>query len=113
MENQVCASCFQGITNPVCEKCYTKQLALWLNDYASDANSTEKIVGKIRLNFSHKSDETVCINCQKENVSICTYCYFFKIESLLRNSNLPEEIMESFLEVFNYPLYKDFMSDDD
>lgn len=113
MAIQVCSSCFQGVSNPVCEKCYTKQLAFWLKDYAPNNQALNKIVKKIKSDFSYDQTDTACINCEQEKVSICTYCYFFKIERILRNSKLPEEIMDSFLEVFNYPLYKDLTTDDE
>lgn len=108
---QVCVSCYQGISNPICEKCHTKQLAVWLNDYDANPKIITNIIRRMRKSFSiEKANDALCIICGTELVSICTYCYFFKVDKVLQTLNLPEETIENFLEIFNYKLYNSIFS---
>ena len=110
-DNQVCINCYQGITNPICEKCHTKQLALWLTDHEVDPRIILHIVRRLRKGFSLEGlNEMPCIFCNTELVSTCTYCYFFKVERILRSLNLSEEMIEYFLQIFNYELYNSVFS---
>jgi hypothetical protein len=107
----VCTHCSEKITNPICEKCYTRQLALWLNDTQMNPAISSKIIKKIRQNLSDETlNDIPCIICNTESVSTCTYCYFFKVENILKNLNLPEEFIEDYKTIFNYKLYKAFYS---
>lgn len=111
---QVCSECYQGVTNPICEKCHTRQLALWLNDYEVDPKLISHIIRRIRQSYSlEEVNEMPCIICDTELVSICTYCYFFKVERVLRSLNLPDEMVEHFLQIFNYKLYNSIFSRDE
>jgi len=109
--SQVCANCYQGVTNPVCEKCHTKQLALWLDDHEVDPKLISHIIRRIRKIPALENPEYMpCIICNIEAVSLCTYCYFFKVEKILRSLNLPEEMIDHFLQIFNYKLYNSVFS---
>ena len=103
---QVCSQCFQGITNPICEVCHTKQLAIWMNDYGFPPRTIQKVVKEIRRQTPTQDYENFCILCNTENVSICTFCFFFKVENILTKLDLPSEVVAHFLAVFNYKLYK-------
>ena len=112
-KREVCVNCYQGITNPICEKCRTKQLAIWLNDAEIDPSTTTKIIRKIRENLSFNyNNESLCILCGSELITICTYCYFFKVDRILRSLNLTDETIEEFLQLFNYRLYHAFFRND-
>ena len=106
-QEQLCTNCFQGVTNPICEKCHTKQLALWLNDSGFHHKTIRYIVSRIRKDLeSEGTNESLCILCSRDLISLCTFCYFFKVDEVLRELDLPGEMIEEFLETFNYKLYK-------
>ena len=104
---ELCSNCYQGITNPICEKCKTKELAVWMNDYPINQKIIRYVIGKIRNSYAtpHENNEAFCILCCSELLTICTYCYFLKVEKILTELALPEETVEKFLETFNYKLY--------
>ncbi len=105
---ELCTQCYQGITNPVCTKCHTKQLALWLNDNCVNPKIIFYIIRKIKKDFvPNCKNRELCILCNKEILSLCTYCYFFKIENALNSLNFAESSIEKFLEIFNYNLFGD------
>ena len=107
-KKEVCIICSQAITNPVCEKCHTKQLSLWINDQNIPPHAAQRIVGNVKKKFSiEPQNNSFCIICSQEIVSVCTYCFFFKVESVLRDAGLQEESLEEFLQTFNYELYEE------
>jgi len=102
----VCLNCYEAITNPTCERCYAKEIELWIKDIFPEKEVAKKIIRKLKSSFPIDSfGEPACILCKKEMTNICMYCYFFKVERLLKSLNLPEEVLESFLQTFNYKLY--------
>ena len=103
---QTCLDCSKGITNQICERCYTRQLALWMNDHGVDFEVINYITEEIKAKFPKENlNDSICILCRKKTVSICTCCYFFKIKRILDSLDLPEEMIEHFLQIFNYKLY--------
>ena len=115
-KSKVCTECYQGISNPICEQCYTKQLTIWLHSQGVDSMITSMISRAIRQRFPDESEletDDQCILCLIQTASLCTYCYFFKIERILRSLNLPEPMIDHFLEIFNYKLYSAIYTRDD
>jgi hypothetical protein len=47
-------------------------------------------------------NSTKCVLCQKENITLCSYCFFLIVVRTLRELNFPENKIDNFLEVFNY-----------
>jgi hypothetical protein len=107
MNQELCINCYQGITNPICGDCYTKQLAQWFNEIEDDSKLKSSIIKKIIAELPHdSSNDMFCIICAEKIVSLCTYCFFFNVEKILRESSLPPEKIEQFLTTFNYNLYQ-------
>ncbi len=107
-DTEICMNCYRALTNPICESCYSNQIAVWLNDYSDVPKAFKNhIVSKIidSINYNGFS-QTTCLLCNEENLSICTYCFFFKVERILKDSNLSEHMTKKFQELFNYKLYK-------
>lgn len=105
--NYSCINCFQNITNPICTRCYTKHIKLWLEDNRIEEEIINQVMLKIRDNVGKEDlNELDCIICGNEAVSLCTYCYFFKIESLLIKFNFSDSLIQDFQETFNYKLYR-------
>jgi hypothetical protein len=107
-EKEKCIGCFHVITEPVCKDCYLRQFKMWLEDGVSNNRFTKDVVIDVKKSFGHESNnESMCVLCGRENVSVCTYCYFSNVRNLLERSGMSEEILEGFLEMFNYYLYND------
>jgi len=98
-----CSLCLETITDPVCIKCYLRQVKHWFNDLNIDAIFKKFAVEKIkqRLNFE-TLNETNCILCRKENVNVCFFCFAFITVEILRELNIPDSLIENFSETFNY-----------
>ena len=105
-KNEVCEICNRPITNPLCNRCRTKHFVLWLNDYDIEIEKRLFLTKKIREKFFFESgNESECILCKNEVVSTCTYCYFLKVEKLIKELRLPRKTLEDYTLVFNYRLY--------
>lgn len=102
----LCINCFEGITNPVCEKCFLKQIEYWLIDRKVGSESRKIIIKNIKNQMpkGETLNEIECIICGKENVSLCSYCFFLKVVKVLKTLHFKEDAMENFLEIFNYSL---------
>ena len=99
-------NCYRGITNPICGECYTKQLSAWLSEIENSLKIIGYIIKKVRGELpSENTNDTFCILCNEKMVCLCTYCFFFNVEKILKESNLPREKIAQFLTAFNYKLY--------
>jgi|SRR3989338_10716586 len=100
-----CTSCCEAVTNPVCIRCYTKHFVSW-TDFHGISNTTKaEILKDIGRNASKESlNEVPCLICGNENLSLCTYCYFFMVEKIIGKEKykLSRDIIEDFKCVFNY-----------
>lgn len=101
-----CIQCNQQITQHVCEKCFTQQLAKWLQEYQADPFITEHIITSLKNNHeSFMIDGTKCSLCHAEMLSICKYCFFFKVERILQSLPLSPEARRAFIHMLNIQLY--------
>lgn len=104
--NHVCESCHIGITDPICENCYLKQLELWLQHYRVNDKVIRKILRKSKSKIQSESlNGFRCILCGRDSVTICSYCSFSKIEGILQECGLSKKLIDTFLGLFNYELY--------
>lgn len=103
MLEEECAVCLQPISNPVCERCYLKQIDAWLKQIHVTMMPRAFILNHIRKNTSFDTLSDVrCVLCGRENVSVCSYCFFDKVANILRGLNLSEEFIQTFHASFNY-----------
>jgi hypothetical protein len=112
-EENLCISCFETITHPICEWCYIKQITKWLEHAGINGIKKEKIIAVLKQNMTREmSTENTCILCHKEEVKICSYCFFLNIAKQMKKIKLSEDLIQSFLADFNYHNIKEdeFMS---
>jgi len=89
--------CRDSISDPVCRICYIKQTEILLNDLNLHEIANEIILRKIKDKFPTETlNTTECILCKKDNVAICRYCFSIILKNILRELNLPEEMIENF-----------------
>jgi len=104
MIKENCVVCMHPITNPICEKCYTKEIELWLDDMNIDEKMKKSILREIKKQVTHEHvNESECIICNHRNVDICSYCFFLAVSRALKKIKLKEKIIEEFYRLFNYP----------
>lgn len=75
MENiQVCTQCYQSIKSPICAKCQTRQLALWLDNQGVNPRIIVLIISRVKSKIPStiifdKGD--ICLICNEELLSLC------------------------------------------
>ncbi|MFA4960402.1 MAG: hypothetical protein WC548_01945 [Candidatus Pacearchaeota archaeon] len=112
-EKSLCISCFEPITNPICEWCYLKQISRWFEYKGLNDIKKNLIISNLKKAFSKEiSADDTCVLCQKEEVKICSYCFFVKIVKVMKKIKLSNELIQSFLADFNYHVGREeeFMS---
>jgi len=106
-----CINCKRRIINPVCIQCRLRQIHAWLNDQKIILPEKKELLLKETATFFPKKSDNImmCIYCKKNNVSVCTYCFFSRFEKLLLKLDISASSIDSFQKIFNYRLYsKDF-----
>jgi hypothetical protein len=102
----ICTECSEVITNPVCERCYLKEIAHWMKDLGIGMIPMKLVLSKIKKEIPADSlNETTCIICGRETLSDCAYCFFLKVGKILKQMNFPDKEISEFLNIFNYRHY--------
>lgn len=92
-----CAICSYTITDPVCLRCYIKQTEVVLNDLKLRSMAREIILKKVRDRFPIETlNDTECVLCREENVTLCGHCFSVILTGILRKINFPKDLMENF-----------------
>ena len=98
-----CIVCYEPITNPICRKCYIKQIGAWIKDLGLNSMETKITLNQVKKDVPKLTvPSSNCILCQKENISLCSYCLFLKATHTLQKMNFPDNLINQFLEIFNY-----------
>ncbi len=102
-ENNLCISCYHAITNPVCERCYLRQIEKWLDQIGLKQNKKQKILQNLHTKLSNETtNEEKCILCGDEAITTCSYCFFLKAAKGMKKAGMSGEFIQSFLAIFNY-----------
>jgi hypothetical protein len=108
MVQEVCQICNRQITNPICTKCNTKHFVTWFNRYKVETKKQEVILNYISKHLIIESNNSdTCVICNSENVSICSYCFYYKLDVFLSGIKIPKAMIEDFSRIFNYQLNSD------
>jgi hypothetical protein len=92
-----CVICEYSITDPICRDCYIKQTTILLNDLKINHMINNIISNKIKKVFSLETiNNTKCILCKENNVTMCRYCFSVILIRILRELNLTEDLIENF-----------------
>lgn len=104
--SNACVICGDSITDPVCRNCYIKQTGVLLNDQKVHSLANEVILSKIKNKFPIETlNDTECVLCRKDNVSLCRYCFSVILMRALRELNFSEDLIKNFQ--YN-PMYEEF-----
>lgn len=97
LNNNSCILCGDSISDPLCRGCYINQIKIILNDLNLNEIVNEIILNKIKDIFPSESlNDTECIICKKDNVTICRYCFSIILTNILEELNFTEEMIENF-----------------
>ena len=97
LNSNSCIICEDSISDPVCRSCYLKQINILLNDFKIHPIANEIILRKIKNKFPIETlNNTECILCLKENVTMCRYCFSVILRDILRELNFTEDLIENF-----------------
>jgi len=92
-----CIVCEDSISDPVCRSCYIKQIGILLNDLHLHEIAGEIILNKIKGKFPISNlNNTKCILCGREKVTMCRYCFSIILTNILRELNFTEDLIEDF-----------------
>ena len=96
-DSNACITCGDSISDPVCRSCYIKQVDTLLNNFEIPPIANEMILKKIKNKFTLESlNETKCVLCQRENVSMCRHCFSIILINILKELNFPDNLIENF-----------------
>ena len=102
-DNDLCVKCLEPISNPVCVNCYMKEIISWMDDEEMDPLAKSIVSSAIERRTRTDTDNyTKCVLCKKENLTLCSYCFFLISIRTLNELNFPRDKIEKFLEIFNY-----------
>ena len=102
-EQNLCVSCYEPITNPVCEACHLREINAWLEDIDLSKAIKSLVIEEIRKNLPEEAmNENKCILCGKNTLSTCSYCFFLVSARVLKKLIVNKEILERFLGTFDY-----------
>lgn len=98
-----CMRCYEPITNPVCVKCQLEEVRFFLTDSEVNPFLIKTILHDVKSYVREEGINTdCCVLCGKENLSFCSYCFFMVAARVIKRHLGKGEILDSFLEVFNY-----------
>jgi len=74
----------------------------WLEDLDTKVEKKEILETIKRVITKESLNETKCVICGGEEVSICSYCAFVRVSKFLENFGLNEKVLENFEDIFNH-----------
>jgi len=96
-DSNSCAICKYPITDPVCRGCYIKQTKASLQDLEMNSVTINFILNKVKNTLNAETlNDTECILCKKDNVSVCGYCFSVILTKTLKELNFTDDMIENF-----------------
>jgi hypothetical protein len=76
LDQDSCVVCDYPITDPVCMECYIRETIAKLHDLKIPEIMCNFVKSKLRKMVSlGDSNDSFCIGCGRERVSVCRYCF--------------------------------------
>jgi|SRR3989338_8672489 len=104
----LCTSCVQIITNPICPYCFSRQVIMWLRDKNIEPQKMKKIQKLLKTLVQEAEitpSDTRCIICGADRVNLCAYCFTSKASNILEK-NTDKKITDEFKEDFNTEIWQ-------
>lgn len=105
-QKDFCTVCLEPITDPLCKEHYIREMMSWMKDRGIHELRIMCVVKEIRKKIPELKtvENSKCVLCHKRRISICAYCFFLLATRALKNKKIQPELIEDFLETFNYQL---------
>jgi len=102
--NVLCLECGEEIFNPLCPRCLSREIDIWLESQQSKIKKAVKDEIKKILKVNKEHDYTKCILCKKKDVFLCPYCFTERIYNKLKSARINPKLLGNFLTLFNFDL---------
>lgn len=102
--NVLCLECGEEIFNPLCPKCLSKEIEIWMEDKPAKIKSIINTEIKKILKTNKEHDYTKCILCKRKDVFLCPYCFTERIYNSLQDNKIKPVLLSEFLTLFNFDL---------
>lgn len=102
--NVLCLECGEEIFNPLCPKCLSKEIAIWMEDKPAKIKGIVNNEIKKILKTNKEHDYTKCILCKRKDVFLCPYCFTERIYNQLQDNKIKPALLSEFLTLFNFDL---------
>jgi hypothetical protein len=105
MEEKNCLICLGPIDNPICVNCYIDYVKAWMEAKNIHLIVKEFVISSLESEFLEEEGNAArCVICDRESVNVCFNCFSYIFSVLLNEINLPDSVVEEFLETFRYNL---------
>lgn len=104
----LCTSCVQIITNPICPYCFSKQVVMWLRDKKLSPQKIARIKNLLRhlvKEAEENPSDINCIICGSKRVNLCMHCFTLMAKKIVEQ-NTEEHISHEFGEEFDTIIWR-------
>lgn len=104
----LCYSCMQIISNPICPECFSKEIQAWIRDKNLKNYELKNINNELKIltiRAQENPSETPCILCGFKRVNLCTHCFTIKAGEIVKR-NLSSQIYHKFQNDFNTKIWR-------
>ncbi len=98
----ICVECNEGIYNPVCPSCLSREVEAWLDGTKLGIDVRKRINRVIFQDESSGLDGAGCAICKEQETSICPYCFTRHIYDALLTAGASKKVVEEFLTFFSF-----------
>ncbi|MEK6906373.1 MAG: hypothetical protein AABW81_02005 [Nanoarchaeota archaeon] len=104
----LCTSCVQVITNPLCPHCFSNHVRAWLRDKnlpKEKMREIEKSLKKLVFEADSTPSDLKCVICGANKVNLCLYCVTNKVHRILEKDTA-KKVTKEFDEDFNTQIWR-------
>ena len=103
----LCTDCIQVISNPICPRCFSKEVNLWIKDRKIPyykKRVIEKHIARLVNKMEDSPSDIKCILCNSGRVNLCIYCLTISTSRIIEK-NAPQKVMQNFNKDFNTDIW--------
>jgi len=100
----LCLECREEIFNPICPRCVSSEIAVWMLSQGKKAKQAIKNEIKNILKGNNEHDYTKCIVCKGHDTFVCPYCFTERVYNSLKKARVGKKVLAEFLALFSFDL---------
>jgi len=98
-----CLLCSHEINPPVCTNCLLKKIDNTLKIFGISKHNRDSVIESMNKKISFNDLNTKkCMICNKNEISLCGYCFIFTINKTLIEYNFPNDFIGHFNRYINF-----------